>query len=519
MIDITKLVPKPGGSRFAPSGAVTDRILLEIAGQYELAVSRKMTAIKPEEFPRRFLSSEPVLETNKYDGEGVFVYYEDGKDAFAFNAYSGRVRLGLPALVDLSKALKKKGIRKGLFRAELYLPGVKEGKRLGISDVIRVSFGGTETELNQLRLAMLDAVMLDGKDLRPNQEKFKETWELLGNLFGSEDSPCHRADGSIVAENEIAKCFETRIASGQEGIVIRRLNRQDLIKVKPHLTVDAAVVGYVEGELEGQIGVTSILAALTYPGKKNGSTFFQTLARVGSGLTDSQRAEFRDKFASAKIDAPIAMTDSDGRAVSFVKPGYILQIEGDDLLMTGGADRENRTQLFGWNSDRFQFIGLTPCPRLTFPIFAGLRSDKDIESGGARLEQIVKNPLLPSLEKKAVTPPEILRREVYVKAEAVRKLIVARQTAENAVPYLVYWTDFSAKRKDPLKVSSAFAFTEQRAQALAEKLIGENVTKGFLRTDGSSKPVTVAVAADVDSAGDPQKPTAKKSKKAQTAES
>ncbi len=500
MIDITKLVPKPGGSRFAPSGAVTDRILLEIAGQYELAVSRKMTAIKPEEFPRRFLGSEPVLETNKYDGEGVFVYYEDGKDAFAFNAYSGRVRLGLPALVDLSKALKKKG-------------------RLGISDVIRVSFGGTEAELNQLRLAMLDAVMLDGKDLRPNQEKFKETWELLGNLFGSEDSPCHRADGSIVAENEIAKCFETRIASGQEGIVIRRLNRQDLIKVKPHLTVDAAVVGYVEGELEGQIGVTSILAALTYPGKKNGSTFFQTLARVGSGLTDSQRAEFRDKFASAKIDAPIAMTDSDGRAVSFVKPGYILQIEGDDLLMTGGADRENRTQLFGWNSDRFQFMGLTPCPRLTFPIFAGLRSDKDIESGGARLEQIVKNPLLPSLEKKAATPPEILRREVYVKAEAVRKLIVARQTAENAVPYLVYWTDFSAKRKDPLKVSSAFAFTEQRAQSLAEKLIVENVTKGFLRTDGSGKPVIVAVAADVGSAGDPQKPKAKKSKKAPATES
>jgi hypothetical protein len=113
-----------------------------------------------------------------------------------------------------------------------------------------------------------------------------------------------------------------------------------------------------------------------------------------------------------------------------------------------------------------------------------MRSDKDLESGGARLEQIVKNPVLPSLEKAAPAKPQILRREVYAKAEAVRKLVIVRQSAENCVPYLVYWTDFSAKRKDPLKVSTAFALTENRANALAERLIAENVTKGFVRTDG-----------------------------------
>src|SRR5215471_15073131 len=111
MIDTTKLVTKPGGSRFAPSNAVTDKILLEVASQYEMAVSRNMTAVKPEELPRRFPGTEPILETTKYDGEGVFVYYEDGKDAFAFNAYSGRVRLGLPALVESQQQLKKQNVR------------------------------------------------------------------------------------------------------------------------------------------------------------------------------------------------------------------------------------------------------------------------------------------------------------------------------------------------------------------------------------------------------------------------
>jgi hypothetical protein len=129
MIDTSKLLPKPGGSRFAPSGAVTDKILLEVAGQYEMTVSRKMTAIKPEELARRFPATEPVLETTKYDGEGVFVYYEGGKEALAFNAYSGRVRVGLPALVALQQQLTQFGVRKALFRAELYLPDFKDGKR------------------------------------------------------------------------------------------------------------------------------------------------------------------------------------------------------------------------------------------------------------------------------------------------------------------------------------------------------------------------------------------------------
>src|SRR5882672_3590179 len=349
MIDSSKLLPKPGGSRFASSGAVTDRTLLEIASQYETAVSRKMTAIKPEEILRRFSGTELVLETTKYDGEGVFVYYEDGKEPFAFNAYSGRVRIGLPALIELQKLLKKQGIRKGLFRAELYLPDLKDGKRSGIADVTRVTFNGGEAELARLRLAILDVIMLDGKDLRPNLEKFQENWKMLEKFFGASDGQaCHRAEGSILPENQVEQMFKTRTDIGQEGLVIRRLNRSDLIKVKPHLTVDAAVVGYVEGEFEGQFGVTSILTALTYPTKKDKTVFFQTLARVGSGLTDAQRIEFRDLFSSVKTDAPMAMTDSDGRAVSFVKPSYILEVEGDDLLLTGGGERENRTQLFGW---------------------------------------------------------------------------------------------------------------------------------------------------------------------------
>ncbi len=481
MIDTAKLSAKSGHYRIASSGGVTDKILLEIAGQYETTVSRKMTALKPEELTKRFQSAEPILETTKYDGEGVFIYYEQGKESFAFNTPSGRVRLGFKALIELEQHLKTSGAKKGLFRAELYLAAEKEGKRAGISDVIRASLNGTEREIAALKLALLDVVMLDGKDLRPNLDNFRLTWELMEKLFGTDSSrPFHRAQGSIILESEAASVFEKKLALGQEGIVLRRLTRIDLYKIKPHLTVDAAVIGFVEGEFDGQFGVTSILTALTYPDRRDGALWFQTFPRVGSGLTDQQRVQMLDAFTPLKVPAPIPMTDSDGRTINFVQPRYVAELEGDDLMATTSSDKENRTQLFSWNRSNYGFSGLTPCPRLTFPIFSKFRPDKDADSAGARIEQILKSPVLPEPRKQESHETRLVRRQVFTKAEAVRKLVVVNKTGEGVVPYLIYWTDYSSKRKDPLKVSTAYAFTEARAHALAERFIAENVTKGFV---------------------------------------
>src|SRR5215813_6984640 len=100
MIDITRLTQKSGDYAFGPRAAVTDRTLMEIAELYETEVSNRMIAIKASDLPVRYGPDSHVLETTKYDGEGVFVYYEAGRtpEIFTFNAPSGRVRVGLPCL-------------------------------------------------------------------------------------------------------------------------------------------------------------------------------------------------------------------------------------------------------------------------------------------------------------------------------------------------------------------------------------------------------------------------------------
>lgn len=494
MFNPSKLIPKVGDYAIAPSGAVTDLTLMDVATQYETQVSRKMIALIPEQIPKRFTGSEghQVLATIKVDGEGVFVYFErdgDHETLFAFNAPSGRVRVGLPALQALQIHLQASSVQKALFRAELYLPKQENQRRPGIAAVLRTSFNGTAAEIANLRFLMLDVIMLDGKDLRAHQSQFQLTWQLLGDLFGSDaEAAFHRPQGSLLLESELPDFFERMVQAGEEGIVVRRLNRTEVCKIKPRLSLDAAIIGFVEGEYEGQYGVTSILIAMTYPYREEPITF-QTLLRVGSGMTDDQRAEFLRLFSPLVVESPITITDPEGRPVSFIRPDYIVEINAEDLSPTvPGSDRPNRTQVLEWNSqtDSYRFLGLHPCPRPSFATFLRLRPDKQLSEGGARLEQIVLNPEKPTFEAIQTQEPRTLRREIFTKGDMLRKLVLLQTTGEDRIPYLVYWTDFSPNRKDPLKCEVAYAFTEARAQQLANRFIAENVVRGWVPYGESS---------------------------------
>ena len=114
-----------------------------------------------------------------------------------------------------------------------------------------------------------------------------------------------------------------------------------------------------------------------------------------------------------------------------------------------------------------------------------LREDKNWADSGARIAQIdafsaptaVNNQ--PAAACDAAT--QIVRREVYLKGEMLRKLVVIHKPSLGEFPYLVYWTDFSAKRAEPLKVSIEIAADAARAEQLAERLLVDNLAKGWVR--------------------------------------
>jgi ATP dependent DNA ligase C terminal region len=516
MIDLARLTKKSGDYAFGPRAAITDRVLMEVAGQYDVEVSNRFIAIKPADLPSRYGPDSRVLETTKYDGEGVFVYFEAGRspDIFTFNAPSGRARVGLPCLKELSANLKARGTKKALLRAELYLRETVDGRRCASSDVTRASYSNDPADAGRFRLAILDVIMHDGRDLRAHQSDFLTIWKLIGELAGTNaEKLVHRSEGSEVSGADLAKVFDQKTSGGLEGLVIRRLDRAEVCKLKPRRTVDAAVVGFVEGEFEGNYGMMSLLTALAYPANERGLQL-QSIARVGSGFNDQDRIDWLGRLSTLRVDAPLAMSDSDGRPVRFVKPGFVVEVEAEDILP---ADEEaSGQQVFGWNKTRWSFDGLAACPRLLLPTFHRLRPDKDFTPQAVRIAQLTSREIMaPELINRDLPPLEVMRREVYTKevkgALAVRKLVVGRRPATaGAFPYVIFWTDFSSGRKTPLEVTTLFAHTETRAQALVKKLIEENVTKGF-DLHGAPKPVASPAPSEAESAdAKPKKKAVKK---------
>jgi len=528
MIDLARLAKKSGDYLFGPRGAVTDRVLLEVAEQYETEVSNRFIALKPADLPQRYGPDSRVLATTKYDGEGVFVYYAAGQspEIFTFNAPSGRVRVGLPCLQELAAKLKARGTRKVLLRAELYLRETVDGRRCASADVSRASYSTDPGEAGRFRLALLDVVMHDGHDLRVHQGDFLTIWKLLGELGGTDTaSRVHRAEGDEVYGAALPQIFADKTGGGLEGLVIRRLDRPEVCKLKPRLTIDAAVVGYVEGEFEDKYGMLSLLTALSYPGaNSNGNAGtplqLQSIGRVGSGFNDQDRLDWLGRLASMRLDAPLAMSDSDGRPVRFVRPGCVVELEAEDVLPTD--EESGGQQVFAWNNSRWSFAGLAACPRLLLPTFGRLRADKEFSPQSVRLAQLTRREIAaPELINRHLPALEILRREVYAKemkgALAVRKLVAGRRPATaGAFPYVIFWTDYSAGRKTPLEVTTLFAHTEARAEALIQKLLAENVTKGFERAD-VPKPAAPAPteSAPAEASGETPKPKRAKKKAAE----
>ena len=476
MLDKTKFVKKTKLYSIAISSGVNDSVILDIGARYEERLSRNLTSIHPDEISKRFDGVKELLWTRKYDGEGVLVFYDQEMESFAFSAPSGRARLGLPVLDELSKKLKKAGINKALFRGELYLPLKKGVHRPTVADVVRVSFGSNDEDIATLRLALFDIVMLDGEDMRDDGDSFLEEWDKLEGLVGtSHKDLVHRVEGAKVPGGEIKKLFDREVGSGEEGLVVRLLDKPECYKIKPRQTVDCVVIGYVEGQVENSIGVTSLLMALNYPLKgKTKELKLQSFARVGAGMNNELRFKLIDQLKALKVENPIPMTDSDGRPVWFVKPELIIEMIGDDVVAENSDKKPYRGQVFYWDvkKEEYSYFGLAQCPKLIFPSISKVRGDKNLSSGGARIEQVIEKPQAPKKKKSGGKKPVVILRKVFRKANAVRKLVVTERIADDeTILFVLYFTDFSADRKDALKITTQYAYSKNRMEKLVEGLL------------------------------------------------
>jgi hypothetical protein len=487
-LDTTLLVPKSPDYSIAQDHALLDSTLLGVAGDYKANTSRRYFTVSQHDLSARYKGAEEVVISTKYNGEGVFIFFDSTAEGvpgnpftFCFNAPSGRVRVGLPCLSEFEQRLRDAGITKGLFVAELYVQSTAEGVLPTSADTVRCSFSESPSDHAQLALAVYDIIMIDGVDWRKNETQFDVTWHKMGELFHS-GKGIHRVEGQLISESSVEGIFRDTVAKGEEGVVIRRLSRKEIVKVKPSLTIDGVIMGFVEDSFEGQYGVMSLLIGLT------GATdhIIREFVRVGSGFSDRQRVDLLETLKPLQITAPLTKTDGDGRPINFVTPTLLVEVEGETLERETFSGSSNSTQTFTFIDGRYKYEGSHTLPRLTHATFGRFREDKDIASGGARVTQVISERENADFSFHEVTPEshELLQKEIFTKdykgLVSIRKFLLLRTDGASRFPYVVYYLDASpTRKKDPFSVKLKGAHTRQRATELFTELVGANSGRGW----------------------------------------
>jgi hypothetical protein len=268
---------------------------------------------------------------------------------------------------------------------------------------------------------------------------------------------------------------------GSEGLVVRT-ETTIAVKIKPHLSVDVAVVGFSESDLPGF--VRTLLYAL-----RNEDGTFQVIGRTGSGLTADQKKELYHRLMPLKIKSNYIETDSNHAVFHLIKPALVLELQANDVLFEN-ASGNIINPLLELKDGMFKHCGSSPGFSLVSAVIERFRDDKKCDTIDVRISQIssrVYNPHLATWRQTTNNAPsKLLVREVYKKESTtpmVMKFLVWKTNKEdNNYPSFVFsFTNFSAGKSDPLSVDVRVSNSEQQIMRLYQDSVAKNVKTGWTK--------------------------------------
>jgi len=131
-----------------------------------------------------------------------------------------------------------------------------------------------------------------------------------------------------------------------------------------------------------------------------------------------------------------------------------------------------------------------PLVSVISPQFVRYRDDKEANVEDTNIRQISDLVTIADVEKPArdtdLTPSKLLERTVYTKTmrgqRMVRKLLLWKTNKEDQIDYpgyVVYLTDFSPNRQNPLERDIRIAQSEKSAREMFHELAKKNFVGGW----------------------------------------
>ncbi len=242
-----------------------------------------------------------------------------------------------------------------------------------------------------LHLFAFDIMYLGDRDLLA--EPYSQRRELIEKIFGKGEQITPTARMLTDSPKELEEFFEKSIENGLEGIMAKDLNapyiagarKYSWIKLKRSYkgelsdTLDLAIVGYFLGRgSRAEFKFGGLLCA-AYNKKKD---MFETISRIGTGFTEAQMAELKEKLSKIKSQRRPARVDSLITPDFWVEPAYVVAINADEItkspMHTCGRARQKDGTETGY-ALRF--------PRLVGPV--AIRQDKGPEDA-TTTDEVIK---------------------------------------------------------------------------------------------------------------------------------
>jgi ATP-dependent DNA ligase len=475
--DETRISRKLGDYCVGPATALSDPLFYPRAQEYRRRLSGQMRLTAAEDF-WRIPKASGYYGSRKYDGEFTLVAF-DGKKIVSVNS-GGTVRCGLPCFAEAAAILSEAKVKSCLLGAEIYVTG-DTGKRNRVHHVFKILRNPKSTsDLDKLGLAVFDIIELDEKPVPACADVF--AW--LEKCFGK-GKLSHVAEFRVLETLDAVKeLFEKWVVGdGSEGLVIRH-DQAGWFKLKVRHNIDAAVIGFSEGTDERKGMLHDLLVAVM----RDDGTYHE-LTRVGGGFSEEERRTFAEELRKRIVPSSYVAVNNDYVAYEMIEPGPVIEISCLDVISENTKGGPVNRMVLDWDENKYSPLSRMPLVSIISPQFIRMRDDKEANVEDVNIRQLAELVEIPDVAKAAhesVAPPsEILERVVYTKMmkgnKMVRKLLLWKTNKdEDEFPaYVVYLTDFSPNRMNPLERDMRVTSKEKSARELFAEMAAKNFVGGW----------------------------------------
>ena len=464
-INKKKLTCKKGDYCTGKAVDLADPTWQSKAREYRRKLSGAMRPLAPHnilDIPR----AKSLYTVRKYDGEFTYLFF-DGEEIVSVNP-GGTVRLGLPCFKEAEKLLKKSKVKSCVLAGELYAQG-DIGSRNRVQEIVKLLRNpSSEAELKRIGLAVFDVVENNSKPVESTSDAFKllDKWLGKGKL-------AHSAEYIVANKaDDISDAFtDWVIGEGAEGIVVRH-DQLGYYKIKLRHNLDAAIIGFSEGTEKRKGILHDILVAVM----RDDGTYHET-ARVGGGFSEEDRRIIFDELRQRSAPSEYVAVNNDYVAYEMIEPGPVVEISFLDLIPESSKGDPVKRMVLDWDGKQYRALSRMPLASVISPQFVRVRDDKEANVEDVNIRQMTNLVKIPDANKparaQAKSPSKLIEREVYKKtmkgASMVRKLLLWKTNKEETGDfpgYVVYLTDFSPNRLEPLQRDIKISNNEKTARQL-----------------------------------------------------